>query len=49
MGDADVGVAHLDALAHIGAAVELAHGVGGGVHPLLFLLHLHGGAAGARQ
>ncbi len=48
MRDADVGVAHLDTFAGIGTAVELAHGMGGGVHPLL--LHLHGGAAGgARQ
>ncbi len=49
MGDADVGVAHLDAFAHVGAAVELAHGVGDGVHPLLLLLHLHGGADARQQ
>ena len=49
MGDADVGVANLDTLADVRAAVELAHGVGG-VVDLLLLLHLHlNGGADARQ
>ena len=39
LGDADIGVFHLDALANVRTAVELARGVGRGVD--LLLLHLH--------